>query len=586
MHRMQFYESLPCPTRDFCSSLFVFFLFLAFLSTAPAQGKQDNSPLEEAEIRHGKWLARVTELTKNSVSNSAALSEPENSFHLALLAKILWKHGETEARFHLKRSAELFLSGLKTDDEKKLEKSLEYAQKTFQIIFELDEKFGAEVVGKLEASFEDAAHPSFRKNSKLASLYASIGIQVSKVNPKLGLAYGISSLRHGFAMELPTLVVDLNLKDRALAETLIQRAKTLATGSYTGPSYLLAFNLNRYLGESNKGKPFSTAARRSVAELFVDLLSGAAFVESERPRRCGIAYYAPWVTPRVDEYFPEQSARFRQNIQICVPFLHSSTRGITAARTDAASQSVDDLLKAARETHDNDLKLRHYREALFKLFESKKYEDMISILDGFDGDDYQKFAPVGWGDWRVRAASAAALSAFETGDIPSSFRYINSTPKSLRPLVRKRITATSKVIDHRDFYTENLNEMQKELDSLEIPYHQAASLYLDLAGLYLRTTPTESQIMFRNAAKFINKADNDNPDFLPEKDWAPMEDYVSLDAQLLEDDELNVFSSLNEISSRRSRLRLSFGLLESSIKRLKEAKLQLETLKRTAKKLS
>jgi len=65
-----------------------------------------------------------------------------------------------------------------------------------------------------------------------------------------------------------------------------------------------------------------------------------------------------------------------------------------------------------------------------------------------------------------------------------------------------------------------------------------------------------------------------------------MEDNVSLNAQLLEDDELNVFSSLNDISSRRSRLRLSLGLLESSLKRLDEAKEQLETLRRSAKKVS
>jgi hypothetical protein len=58
-----------------------------------------------------------------------------------------------------------------------------------------------------------------------------------------------------------------------------------------------------------------------------------------------------------------------------------------------------------------------------------------------------------------------------------------------------------------------------------------------------------------------------NPDFLPEKDYAPTMDYVSLPADLLQYDENSTFSSLSNISSRRSRVRLKLGLLESCMER-------------------
>ncbi len=62
-----------------------------------------------------------------------------------------------------------------------------------------------------------------------------------------------------------------------------------------------------------------------------------------------------------------------------------------------------------------------------------------------------------------------------------------------------------------------------------------------------------------------------------------MENYVSVNAELLEIDDLAIFATLNEISSRRSRLRLSLGLLESSLKKRKEAEDKLIELQRKSK---
>jgi hypothetical protein len=89
--------------------------------------------------------------------------------------------------------------------------------------------------------------------------------------------------------------------------------------------------------------------------------------------------------------------------------------------------------------------------------------------------------------------------------------------------------------------------------------------------------------MFRNTVKYINKADNDNPEYRTEKDWAPMSDYVPLSADLLEFDEQSITSSLNNLTSRRSRVRLKLGLLESSLQKYVEAKKAFDSLNKAKK---
>ncbi|GEM_PF-1429448 len=560
------------------------FIALICAQSVFAQDKTISPEQREAEERVKRWRSRVDDLVKISATSSSSLTEAENAYNQALLAKILWKHDEVSARAFLKKSAEIVLKSLKGEDEKELEKNLEYAQRTLEIIFELDRKFGSDLLGKLGSNFDDKINQNARQNPKLAKFYASIGAQITKENPRLGLAYGQQSLKFGFAHALSGLAVELNLKDSSLADLLIKQTRFLATDKYREDVYFLVFGLYRGVFEFNKGKPFSATTQRLVVELFSDLLNGAASIEQERPRRCGISFYASWAVSRVDEFFPENSERFRQNIKLCVPFLHTSIQTGTKARADGVSDSVDEMLKAARDEKDKRAKIHIYRDAFFKLLNAKSYDELTSLLDGLDGDDYREIAPIGWNNWRITAGFSTSLASFEEGDLANAFKSINRAPKQLRPFIRKRLASETSVSKDKQFYFENLSEMQKELNSLEMPYHEAAALSLDLAKFYLRATPTESPVVFRDAVKFINKADGENPDMIIDKDWAPMSDYVSVDATILEIDEFSIFASINDISSRRSRLKLSLGLLESSLKALSKANDELEKQKSLAAK--
>ena len=222
-----------------------------------------------------------------------------------------------------------------------------------------------------------------------------------------------------------------------------------------------------------------------------------------------------------------------------------------------------------------------WREALAILEKEKKYIETISLLDGVDGDDFKKASPIGWDNWRVDSSFQAVMIANKAKDLPAMYRIVDKTPKRIRPDVRLLIAKELKP-DHQ-FYAENLDEMQKEIGTIEQADKDAANFYRELSELYLKVRRVESEVMFRKAVKHINKADSDNPDFTTDKDWAPFEDYLPMSWEQLDADELSIMSSLNNLSSRRSRVRLKLGLLESSLQKLAEVAKKVEAENKKAK---
>jgi tetratricopeptide (TPR) repeat protein len=559
----------------------IIFIVGLLTSDVLAQDEARQQALDEARQQVRVWQVRVDDLTTEIVSESSSVSEAEQSMYLALLAKKWWKVDEARARIHLKRSVQKMIAAITAEDKKDLQRELKFCQTTLAIVFALDEKLGIDLVGQIEKAVDSSDDDNKKENPEMAELFAAIGLQAVKTNPKVALACGMDSLIYGFATALPPLVVELNLKDPILAETLLRRALILSRESSTSTSNLLVFNFNRYMTEFNQGKGFSDVLQRLVSEVFADKMAAAAAVEQERVRRCGIAYYAPAFLPRIDEYLPGRSLTFRQDLAACIPFSGSTTREQTrAASSYDEPKAVEDILRAARDAKDVQLKVTYYRSAMSQLQKEKKFDLMVTVLDGLDGDDFKQAAPLGWDNWRVDASYRGALAAFEANDIGTAYRHIDRAPKRLRPYIRSEIVAVSSVARNKEFFLENLDEMQKELGAFEFPVEEAAKLYKDLAHHYLTARPTESEGMFREAVKFINKADSENPDFLVAKDWAPMSNYVAMKSELLEIDELSIVSSLNKITSRRSRVRLKLGLLESSLPRFVEAKKKFDQMNR------
>lgn len=563
--------------RWFAWSWVLLITLIGFVGSANTQF----SPKERAQAERQKWQARVDGLTKDIVSDSTTVSDCERSLYLALLAKIWWKVDEAAARGYLKLAASKVLSGLRSDAESTMVKDVGLTQRTVGVIATLDPEIAKDLTIQIVAAVDKNTDSERRgERPELAELLASLGRNVVETKPGLALACGVDSLVYGIARTLPELISALNLKDHLMGESLYYHVAEKVVGNYSQPAFLFEINFGHYLFGEFGPKLFSESIRRSYLTGFTDYVAKAAMIESERQTRCPVVtYITPDILANIDQELPERSQTFRGNIQMCVPYVSAQWQESSRSRADLDQpRTVEELVSASKNSHDNFTKLRYWRRALSLLDEGKKYAEMISLLDDVDGDDFKAISPAGWNDWRLGAAYQAVLSSLDAKDLPATYRIIDKTPQLLRPDLRMRIAKKLTPTGNSQFYLDNLDALDKGLGSLEQSDKHAARAYRELAELYLKVRPTESATMFDKAVKYINKTDADNPDFLTEKDWAPFYDYVPLSAELLDFDDISITDSLNNITSRRSRVRVKLGLLESCLKKYVGAKKKLQEL--------
>ncbi|MBK7802097.1 MAG: hypothetical protein IPJ55_05360 [Chloracidobacterium sp.] len=569
--------------RDY---VFLSALLLAIF-VSPGDLSAQSTNREPAQVQFLKWKTRVDGLSKEIVSESSAVSENERSLYFATLAKIWWKADESEARVYFKKAVDKLLSGLRSDDKADIAKKVKLAQRTVEILSKLDEKLTQELVVQIAKVVDnDSNVQGGKEDPEMAELYVALGLQIISIKPDIALACGIDSLKYEFAGALPQLIAELNILDPSKSGVLYSRAMVKARGNFSHTAILFEANIAKYMFDVYGPKGFSESLKKDLLSRYADHVAAAAIDESERPVRCWIANFAPSIVSRVDEYWPGLSITFRQNIQTCIPYISETYQALARGETNVDQpNSVDELVRAAKVTNDKILKVRYWRDALSRLENEKKYSEIMSLLDGIDGDDLKAVAPVVWNDWRIGAAFEAVIVSVDAKDMATAYRIIDRTPKVIRSELRLRIARKLMPSGTDQFYVENLDELQKEIGSIEQADKDAARFYRILAELYFKVRPTESEAMFRNAVKFINKADGDNPDFENDKDWAPWMDYVPMSAELLDFDESSISSSLNNLSSRRSRVRLKLGLLESSLKKYVDAKKTFETLNKQKKDL-
>jgi hypothetical protein len=359
------------------------------------------------------------------------------------------------------------------------------------------------------------------------------------------------------------LISRLSEKDPKLGQDLIRIAFNAGHGR----------NRYEFLGDISvildvfNGKPALAVTQRGYFELLADLLAVATGGEPDREARCeAVSVVFPWLK-RLGSIFPGRRLSVNEGVQDCFPFFYPLAAAIVpTGLTLDEPRDADNLLETARNAGDPRVKSHYYYLAISRLAFDEEFQKIIAVLDGMT-NDRNVIGETVWINWRIEYAVRAVIKSLTQDDSQAANRILDRTPVHLRPFVRLRVVNELSLPDHRDFVFENLESIRKEFGSFDFSERIAARGYLSATRLYLRIKPSEADEVFAEAVKFINKTDRNNSDFLPEKDFAPMNDYVSLPADLLQYDENSAFSSLSNISSRRSRVRLKLGLLESCIAR-------------------
>lgn len=557
------------------------FPLLLIIFATPLQAQTDpRLDLQEAIVK--RWKDNIDELKSIASNDTRTLPSGEQAMYFALQAKVLWKTNGEDARSLLQKSGEKLVSSLEISDINEFNEHLKFFSTTFEILSELDATFARSTLGKIDKKFVDNITGQPKENSEMSDIYVAVALQIAGINPKLAASIGKRSFNYGFALSFPNLVSKLYAIDRIEAEQLFLVAVSNSRLSQNRASDTLLFNLCRIL-EFTEKKEFPTHLVRVAVRAFVDKLDDAAKISSQNVKPCAIAYFAPRLAQTAGEFYPELYATFLQNIETCTPFLPSTLQQHSKLNSIDENVPVDKLIEAARDAKDKLAKSLLYREAFRRLFQTKDFVRLLGLLDGLDGDDYKAISPVAWDDWRTSAASAYALISFDEGDLALTYRTIEKTPARLRPAVRMEVVSQISVAASSEFVLDNLNQMAKEVQGLDVPIVEAPTIYLFLVRSYARYLPTESTASFHQAVKAINRADKSNPDNVPENNWAPMSRYVKISADLLEIDDWSVFSSLNTLDSKRSRIRIVLGLLESSLPKYSEAVRVLEQLKKNSR---
>lgn len=555
---------------SFDSFKLIFLVFFLFLSVLPAYSQKSKNNSQVLI-----WKQRINFLTDGINEDSSSLTESERAVYLALLAKVLWKTNQTEAEKYLKKSSKLTINSLESDDKPDLAEKLKNTQKTLQVIANLDEKLSRSLLEDFIKILSEKGSDS----EKNADTLVLIAIQIVEKNPQTAFLLGLKSLGFGNSAQISRLVGELNVIDSKLAEQLflaaLANAKTRFNLRFIARLSVSAFN-------NYKGKPLSDLTRRSFLTMLSEFLTLSMTNEQEKSNLCQISMIAAPLIDKFEEYFPAQLPTIKWQMQMCQAYLPKMNQSlVNSDLKDDKPKTVEELISAARNTDDIVLKSDYFYQAMVKLEKEEKYLEILSLLDSMTEDERNSFGNDSFGESVFESSYAQyayelVLNYVENKDFAAAYKVIDRTPKRVRPSVR--IWLAHKLLDkEKDFVIDIVQKAREEADSLEIKPFRRADFFLSLVYIYPKIQPLEAQTVFREAVKFINKADAENPNNLPEKDYAPLKDYVALPAELFENNDIIIFNALSDISSRRSRVRLKLGLLENSLVQYLNEKKKVES---------
>lgn len=555
---------------SFDSFKLIFLVFFLFLSVLPAYSQKSKNNSQVLI-----WKQRINFLTDGINEDSSSLTESERAVYLALLAKVLWKTNQTEAEKYLKKSSKLTINSLESDDKPDLAEKLKNTQKTLQVIANLDEKLSRSLLEDFIKILSEKGSDS----EKNADTLVLIAIQIVEKNPQTAFLLGLKSLGFGNSAQISRLVGELNVIDSKLAEQLflaaLANAKTRFNLRFIARLSVSAFN-------NYKGKPLSDLTRRSFLTMLSEFLTLSMTNEQEKSNLCQISMIAAPLIDKFEEYFPAQLPTIKWQMQMCQAYLPKMNQSlVNSDLKDDKPKTVEELISAARNTDDIVLKSDYFYQAMVKLEKEEKYLEILSLLDSMTEDERNSFGNDSFGESVFESSYAQyayelVLNYVENKDFAAAYKVIDRTPKRVRPSVR--IWLAHKLLDkEKDFVIDIVQKAREEADSLEIKPFRRADFFLSLVYIYPKIQPLEAQTVFREAVKFINKADAENPNNLPEKDYAPLKDYLALPAELFENNDIIIFNALSDISSRRSRVRLKLGLLENSLVQYLNEKKKVES---------
>ena len=235
---------------------------------------------------------------------------------------------------------------------------------------------------------------------------------------------------------------------------------------------------------------------------------------------------------------------------------------------------MDDLLKEAAETLDSKVRLMLLAQAVNMAAQQRNFDRAITILDGFKDEDRKQLGEA-WESWRWDFAAMAALAYVKKDDFSAANKVIDATPADLRPFSQAALAQKLDPKKYRLLSIELLRDAREGLGKSSAPEIAKAHSYIALSRLYAKHMLTDALDVLREAVTSINRAEPDRPaekgkfgkniEDNMDDSWKPLD----LPAYLLEADEHTVWEIIASIKSPPQRVAARFGLLGSSLARIR-----------------
>lgn len=260
---------------------------------------------------------------------------------------------------------------------------------------------------------------------------------------------------------------------------------------------------------------------------------------------------------------PQKEPMVTQAVSACLAKQNEANRNLSSNSETIKKGTIEELLKLADEAKD-DLQVRSFYlfRAVSLASDQEKYKLAIEILGNMTKEE-QQTDPEFWEDLQVTVTAGLAYQQFKENDPTAATRTLGSLPTKNRAFgeigfIRK---FSPENIDSQDICIALLREAAKDIARSENTFEQKSGYWFQIVKLFANYK------MYDHASEtlkdvFLAFNKSETPSMLAAERLTPIVSPAFFEAQ-----ESSILNAVNLIDQNRSRVNVSFALLNIVMKR-------------------
>lgn len=538
------------------------------------------------------WAAR-TQLINNDIEiDINKFGAADKAYFYARLGETWWEKDKKEASIYLNKAADYALSP--ATDYKDNEEKFRLLRDLLKVVASKDSKLEKKLIAELTEKSEDLSESDNSENSEtiLKTARSLVDVDVQKA-----FNLGILTLRQKkpvFSFSSILLFLKIREKNESLANNYFAQALTVAqtkgTSDLLGNLIALAFPETSFaVGEEPQWTQVSDELlRKKCLNIVADYIKIEVeeALEKKRSDCKTTSYYGIRLLNQYERLLPEKVPVISQAINVCQVSLESKNKNNSSS--DEKPKTIEELLEAARETDDKELKTKYLLDVAHIAHNQKKYKLAVEILDDID-EDMRNKPPGVWEFNRTISTASLISELIENENLPEVYDTFKKSPDVTRTFIRVLVIDKLDSKKNKLFGYELLNDARGEFNKLDLKPIENVRVILNdptafknVATLYdkfgypneaIETYQESITSLNRYIAKIPSDKRRDIVRSLP-LNWS---NYANFQNPFFENYFQRIEQSISQIEFTPIRLDVRLQFLKNSLK--KQIEIEKETLK-------